>query len=94
MISAAALPCDHHTALRERNDLHRHTIAIALACRKHPFQLRDAAFEIDVDVGAQMAGAVRDALADQIAGAFFGGQRLHGARRANPMSGGVRRYRI
>jgi hypothetical protein len=62
----------HHTALRERNDLHRHPIAIALACRKHPFQLRDAAFEIDVDVGAQMAGAARDAHADQIAGAFFG----------------------
>ena len=65
----------HHAALRERDDLHRRPIAIALACRKNAFQLREAAFEIDVDMGAQMAGAARDALADQIAGAFFGRQR-------------------
>jgi len=65
----------HHAALRERNDLHRCPIAITLACGKHAIQLRKATFEIDVDMGAQMAGAVRDAFADQIAGAFFGRQR-------------------
>jgi len=42
--------------LWKRYDLHRRPIAIALACREHAFQLREAAFEIDVDMGAQMAG--------------------------------------
>ena len=56
----------HHAALRERNDLHRCPIAIMLACGKHAFQLPKAAFEIDVDMGAQMAGTARDAFADQI----------------------------
>ena len=56
----------HHAALRERNDLHRCPIAITLACGKHAFQLPKAAFEIDVDMGAQMAGTARDAFADQI----------------------------
>ena len=45
----------HHAALRERHDLHRYPIAIALACGKHAFQLGKAAFEVDVDMGAQMA---------------------------------------
>jgi hypothetical protein len=53
----------HHAALRERNDLHR-PITVTLASREHPSQRREAAFENDVDVGAQMASAVRDAFAD------------------------------
>jgi NAD(P)-dependent dehydrogenase (short-subunit alcohol dehydrogenase family) len=56
----------HHAALRERNDLHRCPIAITLACGKHAFQLRKAAFEVNVDMGAQVAGTARDAFADQI----------------------------
>src|SRR6202008_5052669 len=59
----------HHAALREPNDLHRHPIALALACCKHPFQLRQASFEIDVDMGAHVAGAAHDAFANQMAGA-------------------------
>jgi hypothetical protein len=46
----------HHAALRERNDLHRCPIAITLACGKYAFQLRKAAFEVNVDMGAQVAG--------------------------------------
>jgi hypothetical protein len=41
---------------------------MVLACREHALQLSEAAFEIDVDMGANMAGAARDAFADQIAG--------------------------
>ena len=42
----------HHAALREGHDLHRHPVAIALAGGKHTLQLGEAAFEIDVDMGA------------------------------------------
>ena len=65
----------HHAALREGHDLHRHPVAIALAGGKHSLQLGEAAFEIDVDMGAQVRRAARDAFADQVAGAFFGRQR-------------------
>src|SRR5690349_2941333 len=44
----------HHATLRERNDLHRRPIAIVLTCRKHAVQLRQATFEIDVDMGAHV----------------------------------------
>src|SRR5207247_10469483 len=54
----------HRSALRKRNDLHRRLITVTLASREHPFQLRESAFEINVDMGAQMAGAARDAFAD------------------------------
>src|ERR1700730_5924604 len=52
----------HHAALRERNDLHRCPITITLACGKHAFQLRKAAFEVNVDMGAQVAGTARDVI--------------------------------
>src|SRR3954469_11880057 len=65
----------HHTALREGHNLNRHPVAIALAGGKHPVQLRKTAFEIDVDMGAQVRGPARDAFTDQIAGALFGRQR-------------------
>jgi hypothetical protein len=38
-------------------------------------RVRKAAFEVNVDMGAQVAGTARDAFADQIAGAFFSRQR-------------------
>ena len=65
----------HYTALREGNNLNRHPVAIALARDKHPFQLGEAVFQIDVDMGAEVRRATCDAFADQIAGALFGRQR-------------------
>ena len=47
-------------------------VAIALAGGKHALQLGQAAFEIDVDMGAQMRRAVRDAFADQVSSSLFG----------------------
>jgi hypothetical protein len=61
----------HHTALREGHNLNRHPIAIPLAGGKHPVQLGKTAFEIDVDMGAQVRRAARDAFADQVAGTFL-----------------------
>jgi hypothetical protein len=43
--------------------------------RQHAVELQKAAFEIDVDMGAQMRGAARHACLDQIAGALLGGDR-------------------
>src|SRR5215831_8604091 len=62
----------HDTALRESDGLHRDPVAIAFAGGKHALQLGQAAFEIDVDMGAQMRRAARDAFADQVPGALFG----------------------
>src|SRR5262249_13802700 len=58
----------HDTALPESNDLHRDPVGIARARGLHPLQLRAAAFDIDIDMGAQMRRAACDALADQVAG--------------------------
>ena len=63
----------HDTALRESDGLHRDPVTIAFAGGKHALQLGQAAFEIDVDMGAQMRRAARDAFADQVTGAPFGG---------------------
>ena len=65
----------HDAALRKGDDLHIHPAAVALARREHAVELRKAAFEIDVDMGAQMRGAMRHARLDQITGAFLGGDR-------------------
>jgi len=65
----------HDAALRKGDDLHAHKSAVPLARGEHAVELQKAAFEIDVDMGAQMRGAVRHARLDQIAGAFLGGDR-------------------
>ena len=62
----------HHAALREGDDLHRHPLPVSLARREHPVQFREAAFEIDIDMGAQVRRATCDAFANKVAGAFFG----------------------
>jgi len=61
--------------LREGDDLHARLAAMALARRQHPVEFGKPAFEIDVDMGAQVRGAMRHAFADQIAGAILGGDR-------------------
>src|SRR5712691_2112382 len=65
----------HDAALRKGDDLHAHKAAVPLARREHALELHKAAFEIDVDMGAQIRGAARHARLDQIAGAFLGGDR-------------------
>ncbi len=65
----------HDAALRKGDDLHAHPAAVPLARRQHPVELLKAAFEIDVDMGAQMRCAARHARLDQITGAFLGGDR-------------------
>jgi hypothetical protein len=62
----------HDTALGESDGLHRDPVAIALASGEHALQLGQAAFEIDVDMSAQMRRAAREAFADQVTGALFG----------------------
>ena len=52
--------------------MHRDPVTIAFAVGKHPLQLGQAAFEIDVDMGAQMGRTAGEAFADQVTGALFG----------------------
>ncbi len=81
----------HHTALRKGDDLHAHSAALPLARRQHAVELRKAAFEIDVDMGAQMRGAARHARLDQIAGALLGRDRQV---RQDPLSVSMRLIRV
>lgn len=64
----------HHAALRKRDDLHPHPVAIPVTRGQYALQLGQAVFVIDIDMGAQMGRATCHAFADQIAGALFGRQ--------------------
>ena len=49
----------HDAALRKGDDLRAHKAAVTLARRQHAVEVQQAAFEIDVDMGAQTRGAAR-----------------------------------
>ena len=48
---------DQHAALGERNQLHGHLVAKLLAGGHNPFEMRQARFSIDVDMGADVGDA-------------------------------------
>src|SRR5262245_37093278 len=51
-------------ALRKGDDLHRHLVAMRIACRQHLLEIAKPEPGVDIDVAAHPGGALRDAEVD------------------------------